>query len=263
MAYPFQTFYINAVNKTAIVLQWQLDPTFRGISPLNFTMELSETPDFSQLVISKSVGNSFYVIDDSKKRQSHVVSTVYRIKLVTGDGKTYYSETLNYFAQAEWWHQYLIAAEITRKELLRMKYTGNYGWLLKRKNYGELALDDLDPVSGMPLTDNKSNYANQIAGGYHSPLKITYSLEGNQSQTNLNPEGLGVTDIEQVSMRMVGFPIVSAKDVIATHFGHRYLVNGNVEYVQYLGSNIIIVQQFNAALLQPSDPIHKIKITDV
>lgn len=260
MAYPFTTFHINALNKSQIILQWSLDPTFQGIAPLVFTMEISETPDFSQLIFSKDAGNTFFVVDDSKTRQSHAVSPIYRIKLTTGDSKVYYSENLNYFAQTEWWHQYLIAAEITRKELLRMKYTGNSGYLLKRKNYGELAEEDLDPISGLPLTDNKSNYANIISGGYHKPLAIVYSLEGNTSRTQQSPEGFGVTDIEQTSMRMVGFPIVAAKDVIVARFGNRYLINGDAEYMQYLGSNIIIVQQFTANLLQPSDPIHKIKV---
>src|SRR5687768_13726599 len=95
---PFFSLKVLPNYSVGTFISWVLDPTFKDEAPFKFTLEATETPDFSQLIFAKEVGDSFFAVDDTNLRQAFLPSYIYRVKLETGSGHTYYSQSLNYFA---------------------------------------------------------------------------------------------------------------------------------------------------------------------
>ena len=257
---PFYSLKVLPNYSTGTVISWELDPTFKDDAPFTFTLQATETPDFSQLIFEKSVGDSFFAIDDTNLRQAFIPSYIYRVKLVTGSGKTFYSESLNYFAmEREEKHKYLMAREIVRREFVRLRYVGYDGFILKRKNYGEIAKGSVSKISGIVLTEGGSSKGTSFSGGFHKPLRIIYSYEGGTSVMALNPSGMGVDDETLVKVRMLGFPLVMEQDVIIDREDDRYVIT-KVDPTTFPGTGIIVVQEIEAKLLSPTDPIYDIEV---
>lgn len=258
--YPFTDFRIVQTYKPLErALQWKIDPAFRDVAPFEFTVEVSETPDFSTLLYTIPAGNGFYATDATQQRQSEMTDFLYRMKLRTGEGRIFYSAPLIYFAKGEKRALYLKAKEIIRKEFVRYRYTGQQGWLLKRKNYGEQDPDNLDPITGVSLTDSRSDLGTGITGGYYKPLLVTYSREDMKASSQLSQEGLGTTTSEVQKQRFVGFPIIEPYDILVTDSNHRYRYT-QVNTTFMPGTDIIIIQQCEATLLPPTDPIYSIEV---
>lgn len=259
--YPFREIklspFYGTIDTTAIA--WVLDPSFRGIAPFVFTLEASETPDFSQLVFSKNAGDSYFALDDTGVKQNFFGSFYYRVKLKTGSGKEYISQSISSFAKKEELHKYLKARDIVRKELLRFRYTGHKGWILKRKNYGEISRGTIDPVSGVPISDSLYDQSTGLVGGYHKPLKIMYSEEQVDEDTKLNSQGFGVTQDQTLQIRMIGWPLVIPHDVLVTVEGSRQLVE-NVKNIYFPGTRIDTLQLLTTKLLPNTDISYKVNI---
>lgn len=255
--YPFinaQIIHFSSGKDGKKGVQWTVDPSFRAKDVAKFYLEASESPKFDELYFSKDVGDTYIAEDDSNIQQSWVAPIVYRIKLQTAD-KVFYSPTLTYFSQTENWHQYAQAADIQRRELLRMRITGNEGWVLKRRTFSIYKSSNVDPLTGLPLSDDSLDAGTTAASGYYAPLKFMYSREGGSSATRTQAEGLGVTYQEVAKLRMIGCPLVTEKDVLVTRYGSRFIVN-TVEAKQFMGTNIIILQNLDCTLLPPGDPMY-------
>lgn len=258
--YPFVDFkMVQTYKPLERALQWKVDPVFRDLAPFNFTVEVSESSDFSTLLYSLAAGNGFYVTDATQQRQSEMIDLLYRVKLTTGSQKTFYSAPLIYFAKGEKRSLFLKAKEIIRKEFVRYRYTGQQGWLLKRKNYGEQDPDNIDPITGVPLTDNRTDFGTGIKGGYYKPLLVSYSREELQSSSQLNEQGFGTTTSELQKHRFVGFPIMEPYDILVTDSNHRYRYS-KVSSTFMPGTDLIILQLCEATLLPPTDSIYSIEV---
>ena len=242
-----------------VTVTWRLDPAFKDEAPFKFTLEVSETPDFSELIFSKKAGNLFFATDTNDAHQSGLGSYLYRVKLETGSGRVYYSKYLNYFARREDVHKYLLAREIVRREFVRFNYTGYEGYLIKRKNYGEIAQGSVDSISGVPIVEGGIDVGTGFIGGYYAPLRIRFSEEAYDQKLKLSAEGFGVEESEIKKIRMVGFPIIENKDIIVTIENDRYSLEDAVP-TYFPGTRIVIVQLCTAKRLPINDPIYQIPI---
>lgn len=258
--YPFASVdVVHTYNPLEMALQWTLDSSFRDVAPFSFTVEVAETPDFSVLLYTLPGNDNFFVIDDKKQRQSTILDFYYRVKLVTGSNKTYYSPTVGHWANKSWRHLYNIASEIVRREFVRYQFTGQKGWLLKRRNYGIQDPTLLDPITGVPLTDQMSDHGTGFIGGYYPPLKVTYSREAVENSSQLSHDGFGTTAQESQKHRYVGFPMLEPYDILVTDTNQRYrYVKVNTTFMP--GTDISLIQMCDAVLLPPTDPIYRIPI---
>lgn len=259
---PFTDFRILQTFKPLErALQWEIDPIFADLSPFNFTVEASETPDFSEILYTIRAGNTFYVIDDKKWQQSNSLDIMYRIKLTTGSNRTYYSYPLVHYAHTgEKRNQYRIAKEIIRKEFVRYRYTGQTGWLLKRKNFSEHSPDTLDPITGVSLSDGNSDLGTANLGGYYPPLKVTYSREEHQESLQLSQEGFGTSTQETQIHRFVGWPVIKPYDILIADTNVRYrYITASETFMP--GTGILILQICKAVLLPPTDSVYQIPVT--
>ena len=257
---PFSSFmFVQTFISLEIALQWRIDPAFNDVGPFKFTVEVSEAPDFSVVLYTIPASNSFYCVDNTHQRQSSAVNLYYRVKLLTGADKEYFSAPLIYSTQVEKRGAFLKAKEIIRKEFVRFRYTGQRGWLLKRKNYGERDPANLDPITSVPLGDNGPDLGTGYTGGYYAPLRVTYSREGVENTVQLNEQGFGTTTQEVQKHRYVGFPHLEPYDVLVTDNNQRLRYN-KVNLVLMPGTSLLLIQTCEAQLLPPTDPIYSIPI---
>ncbi|RTL07835.1 hypothetical protein EKK58_01420 [Candidatus Dependentiae bacterium] len=258
--FPFATLsVVQTYRALEIAIQWTLDSAFRDVAPLNFTVEVSETPDFSVLLYSIEAGDNFFAIDDKKLRQGATIDLYYRVRLVTGSGGNYISPVIGHWVNKANKHLHRLAAEITRREFVRYRFTGHKGWVLKRRNYGIQDPTQLDPITGVPLSDQTSDYGTGFPGGYYPPVKISYSREAVENSSQLSSEGFGTTTQEVQKHRHAGFPMLEPYDIVVTDTNQRYrYVKVNATFMP--GTDILLVQSADAVLLPLTDPIYRIPI---
>jgi hypothetical protein len=263
---PYYSVDLSPHYKQGHIISWQIDPVFSDSFPHNFTVQVAGTPDFSELLYELPAGNSFFVVDNSHIKQSFTKDVYYRVKLETGDNNTYISKTVAFTGERYDSRNYFKAREIVRKELLRMtKYTGHQAWLLKRKTYGAVDTSNplLDPVSGVPLTDQTTSPGTQFNVGYYDPLAFWISYENGKAIRRQSSEGIGFTDVRQFELRTVGFPSVETYDVIVEPINdERYYVKDKQE-VLFPGTDLIVVQTLQVQLIPPSDPVYEIEVPAV
>lgn len=246
-------------------IQWELDPFFRGGRPYNFSLQISETSDFSELIaVKKNLGEVFFVIDNTNLKQSWAPSYYYRIALDTGDGKKYVSAAVLFGSTRHEQRKYAMAAEIIRKEILLCRYAGTEGWLLRRKSYGTKGVvtsRNVDPVSGVPITDTKDeDYGVGVDDGYFAPVPCVYYTESSAQDKQLDVNGIGVKETSTIVARIPGYPIVEVRDIICeAKDGYRYSIQSR-NAKQFPGSNITLTQKATLNLIPPSDTVYAIPL---
>lgn len=246
-------------------IQWELDTFFKGPRPYNFSLEISETIDFSEIVATQeNLGDVFFTRDTTNIKQNWGPNHTYRVALTTADGKTYKSNPVTFGSSPQEKHKYAMAAEIIRKEILMCRYAGSTGWLLKRKGYGtktKKTLNNIDPVSGVSIADTAyEDYGVGIDGGYFDPVPCCFYADANSQDKQLDPGGLGVKESYVSSVRSPGYPLIDVRDIICTSDGgQRYSVQSKNDK-QLPGSNIIILQKLNLNLVPSTDTVYSIAI---
>lgn len=258
---PFTSIDIAPSYYPCRIVLWTIDPTFSEAGPYSFTVEGSEDPAFKEINVSLPVGDSYFAQDDTRTIQSFASRFVYRVKLETANN-TYYSPSVFYDGGKEESRKYLYAAEIVRKDLLRTRVTGRPGWLLKKKNYSILIAEELDPVSGVPISDNSSSYGSRYEAGYYAPLHLVYTTENHSDDIKLSEDGSGVTHRKIATFRFVGFPSVEVRDVVVADSGERYsVVKNQTRY--YPGSSIVLTQTCSVTAIPNTDPVYQIEVGHV
>ena len=262
MTNPLTKIFLQPNFKTGHIITWEIDPTFAEPSPWTFTLEVSETPTFSEVFYSVSDTDVCWLVDKSGKKQNWDYAWYHRVVLTTADNEKFVSPTIMLGGNKMMKHQYATAAETIRKDLLMMtRYTGQKVWLLKRKIYADKVVALVDPVSGVPLADSTKEYGTGLKDGYHAPIPfIVQNMETNNTK-KLNAEGNGIDEYQIKRLRMVGFPFVSPRDIIVfPELDARYIVQGESKYTVFPGTNVVIVQSHTCGLLPNTDTSYQISI---
>ncbi len=259
---PFYKIFLQPNFKTGHVITWDIDPTFVEPSPWVFTLEVSETPTFSEIFYSTTQTDVCWLIDKSGKKQNWDYAWYYRVTLVTADGERFISPSIMLGGNRALKHQYLTAAEIIRKELLLLtRYTGKKAWLLKRKTYAEKVKTLVDPVSGVPIADSTKEYGTGLKDGYHAPIPFMVQSMNTMNTKKMNSEGNGVDEFQVKQYRTIGFPIVSPRDIIVIpDLDQRYIVQGEPNYTVFPGTEIMTIQTHTCGLLPNTDTAYDISI---
>lgn len=257
---PFIKIFLRPQFGVGHSLQWEIDPLFSDPEPHNFVIEASGAMDFSELLREIQVGNVFFGTDPIRQQNTET-AIYYRVRLETPEGK-YYSKGINPNYTPSTRHQFSIAAEIVRKEHLRMsKYTGAPIVILKRKIYGKQVTDDtVDPITGLPITDSSPHQGNMFVSGYYAPVKSFMSIESGNDVFAMDPGGTGAIANTRLEVRMLGFPYVNYNDIIIDFDADlRYIVKDRDE-VNFPGTSIVLLQTLQLSLIPPSDPVYSINI---
>ena len=243
-------------------LFWELDPIFKAAAPYVFTVQLSGTLDFSELIWELPVGDFYYAVDNSNIKQNWSPDYIYRVKLLTGDGTVYYSDSLNFDAGPTSRRKYVLAKAIMQKEAVQRKYAGFEGYLLKRKTFGIVDTPNVDPISGMVLTDNVGDYGIGIVGGYYNPLPLPFWVISSTKDRSMSPSGNNLTEGVEKIVRTIGFPPVNTKDVVVKSINNqRYSVEG-IGYTYFPSTTIAIIQRLDLKLIPNTDTVYQIPVPD-
>jgi hypothetical protein len=240
------------------MLQWAIDPTFPNCEPYSFTGQVSGTPTFEILEYELPAGENLVVRDKIYFKQNLASDLYYRVKLVTADNKTYYSRSQLFGLEMYTRRTYMLGAEITRKELLRMrKFTGIEGYLLKRKVVGvSINSNEVDPVSGVALADNTTNQGTNFVAGYYPPIGLYYSCEKANNTRKLSE--LGVNEIYVQELRTIGFPSIDTYDILVDSTNDtRWLIKERQAFT-IPGTSLAVVQIMEAQAIPVTDPVYKI-----
>lgn len=246
-------------------IQWQLDTFFSGERPYNFSLEISETLDFSEIIYTKeNLGDVFFAIDDYRLKQNWGSNHIYRVTLTTADGKKYESFPTAFGASPQDRNHTAMAAEVIRKEILMCRHAGSSGWLLKRKSYGKKGkktLNNIDPVSGVPIADTANeDYGVGLDGGYFDPIPCAYFASSNSQDKQLDPNGIGIKETYDSDVRFPGYPFIDVRDVVcSSDGGFRYSVQAKNDK-QFPGTNILILQKASLRLIPSTDTVYSIPI---
>ena len=247
-------------------IQWELAPFFKGERPYNFMLEISKAADFSEIIaVKQNLGEVFFAVDDFGLHQSWSPNYSYRITLTAADGRSYRSSLILFGATRSDHRKYAMAAEIIRKEILLCRYTGTEGWLLRRKSYGSKSrtstLNNLDPVSGVPIADTKNeDYGVGIDDGYYPPVPCVFYTESSQQDKQLDNHGMGVKETYTSIIRLPGYPILEVRDVICeVKDGYRYSVQARGSR-QFPGTNIPLTQKASLNLIPSTDTVYSLPI---
>lgn len=256
----FNAVYIRVNFATGHELQWSLNPGFNDILPYSFTVEASTTFDFSEIVWTINVGDNFFAIDNSNIKQNWSKDLLYRVKLTTGSGSNYYSETISFDSAPTTKRKYRMASEIMRKNTVWFKFAGFQGYLLKRKTYGQIDVPNVDPITGIPLNDNIGGFGTGIVGGYYNPIPVAFIVESNARARAQSPDGEGVKELYDLVVRTQGFPYIDTRDIIVkAETGQRFNVDDS-ESVYFPGTQIQLMQKLSLKLLPTSDTIYQIEV---
>jgi hypothetical protein len=258
---PFKKVQVLQNYVTGHTVQWALDPLFTGTAPYTFTLEVYQDNTLQTPILTIDAGNNFFAVDDSKTRQNVLNSYMYRVKLVTDDDNTFYSDFRGWAPSRKVeTRKYLLANEIARKEWLRYRMSGLYGYLLKRKYYAPAATAELDPVTGEPLTDTSAgSYGVGMTGGYYDPVLLKYTLEERNTELGLAQDGKGTSYQEIIKIRMSAFPMVEPNDILVNEEGNRYNVTKQNE-IFFPGTMISLVQDITAQIIPPTDSVYDMTI---
>lgn len=255
---PFSSVEIFQDYENGHVIQWTLLSSFNDPMPHTFFLECTETADFSSLLFSKNVGNGFFAVDETSKKTGTFTHTNYRVKLVTPT-LTYFSSPLIRSATLPVLRKELMAQEIIRKEKVRLKYTGEFGYLLKRKTTGQISTNTVDPRTKVPIADSTEDYGVGYLGGYYAPVQINFTPEEYGEQTAFSEGGLGIKNSETYKIKLVGFPAIVVKDIIVNNDNVRHVVT-KIERTLFPGTKTPILQSIAMSMVPIGDTIYKIAV---
>jgi hypothetical protein len=255
---PFIDIQLS-VQGTVVTVQYKIDPSFKGVQPYTFLLSAYEDETFTTPLYSVP-GTGFYITDDTSIRQNQLPGFFYKLGLTTSDSKTYNSKFFGWHANDNITkHNYLLANEMSRREMVRFNYTGMFAYVVKRKSYGPELANQVDSVTGEPLYDNNITFGVGAMGGYYDPILTRLGIEERQVDTDYDQAGKGSQFVEQLMVRSTGFPFIDQHDLIVTRDGKRYtVVKADNKY--FPGTTMIFLQLSTLRLIPNTDTIYSIVI---
>lgn len=213
---PFKRLYIDRLTLGNTSVYFEMDPRFTDPLPWSSRLQYSESglqnaDDW--INVGNPTVNSFYAVDPTQRLYGKQLLSNYRIKLTTTLA-IYYSQPTNVYGRLNL-RDWLLAREITRKELLRLqRYTATEGFLLIARRSGT-PCDCLDPVTNEVINSYcPACYGTAFEGGYYHPYACTFfDLSPDQRSETVDATQRGSVDDTMRQGRFIGYPILRYRDV--------------------------------------------------
>lgn len=254
----FECVSIYPAFSREILVEWGLSrATERG--DYLFHVERAGSPEgpFERLTSEFGpVVNKTFFVDRSAPLLSKENHWYYRIIGIAPSGKEYTSPAKDLYRNLER-RSWLIAREITRKETLRFrKYVGVRAVVLKKKHFGELCTECVDPVGG-DVTDSQCEacFGTRFLGGYYSGIEAWIETSPLPDQKGLGGQGW-MTEDYTGQIRMISYPLVTREDLIVEVDSNRRLRVLQVDPIEL--RTVPLIQLVSVKMISRSDVEYRV-----
>jgi hypothetical protein len=257
----FSRIYVSHVITGDTRVFWELNRHLKDTGVYVFQLQTSESGIDTGVWenVGGPITNSVYAVDAARRLYGKQLYTTYRIKLTTDQG-VYYSNPISAGGTLAK-RDFLLAREITRKELLRLnKFTAIAGYLLIRKRSGEVC-SCIDALTGeITNSQHLTCFGTGFVGGYYAPVECTFFDTSPDSRKELRDmAGRGMVDDTMKMCRFVGYPAVRTYDIfVEKDSDERYSVASIKGAAEIRGVPIVV--QPVIKLVPYSDVIYKYDI---
>lgn len=216
----------------ATMVTWGVSPMFRAPAPWSFSLRASRSGvgDWYEVAV---VQDQNWALDPNRWLYGMSPRLHYQVVMTAG-GQQYVSpvrQAIGNFNQAD----EAIAREIMRKEQLRMRHAGGYGWLLKRRQWGVPCPDCLDhDTSEVTNASCPTCYGVGITGGYFAGVPYYFSDSNQGVRRRIEArEAQGVMEDRIRACRGINCPWLDTGDLwIRCSTDQRYFVQ-TVQEINY------------------------------
>lgn len=216
-ASPFDRVVVSRLIRGGTAVFWELVPSFNDPAPLTFTLQVGTTAnqdadDWAD--VGLPVVGQYFAVDGDQRLYGKDHWTYYRVKLETTLG-TYYSDPTNGMGTMNR-HDWRLAREIVRKELVAHRGASQLGYLLKRRVTGQRCPKCLDH-----MTQEVRNpacpvcYGTGYRCGYYYPMACVWAnMSPRTRRTELDGgQGRGTINDVVVQARMTLTDLLNEDDV--------------------------------------------------
>ena len=261
----FAMVHVSFLIRGGTRVMWQMLPTFSDPLPWSFQLQAGKTGGQNSddwVDVGLPVENTCYAIDPTKRSYGRNQDTHYRV-VVTTPRAVYYSAptaTCGILNPRDW----RIAKEIVRKERLRLRYTSQDGYLLKRRVSGENCTRCLD-LQTNEVTDPfcPQCYGTGKQCGYFYPLACIWAdLSPKTRRMHQDDQGVRgtVSDIV-IPARMLMLPLIDENDVwVSRKTDDRYFIHRIQDVAEIRGVPLAANVELRPAAY--TDVIYSIPIPD-
>lgn len=209
----FSRIVVNTILPVGQEISWTMVRGFKGKYPLNFYVDVAPIGSDEWTTLNKiAVVDDCSYYDPNKYNYTVNIEQAYRIRMVDADGDVFYSNPFQPLGNLNK-HDYLLAKEIMRKELLELsKFTGVKGKVLKRRQWGPKCPRCLDYDTD-EITDSHCDicYSTGFVGGYYKGIEMW--LKMTNLKRNKDSTDVGITDPHNRGGRSIAYPYLDTKDV--------------------------------------------------
>ena len=215
--YPFRRVSVDHMFYGVTRVWWQLEPEFNDPGPYIFQLSvggtgLQEADNWQD--IGAPIVNGYTALDDKRHNVGTVITAHYRVTLTTPLGRYVSAPSPTTGELAE--HDWTLAREIIRKEILRHKKVAVGGYLIKAFRYGSPC-----PRCRDALTQESADidcpvcFGTSFENGYHPALPLQcWDLSPPVIDENSDDNLRGTTrENAVVTARVIGFPALNYRDI--------------------------------------------------
>ena len=261
-SWPFRRVFIDHMFQGVTRVWWQLEPTFNDPGDYVFQLQVGHVGSNAAMDwqnVGVAATNAALLTDDEQREFGTTLQLHYRVTLTTAT-ETYVSPPAPVQGMLPE-HDWLVAREIVRKELLRHRLGSRASTLLKRIRYGAPCTLCLNKLTGEPQTSNCEECGGTgFQVGYNAP--IPFQCFDPSPETIDEEQDLDRGTVREqpgITARVIGYPMLSRLDVIVDdNTDERWIVDKISRVALVRNTPVVLMVQLN--LLPFSDPAYSIDV---
>ena len=264
--YVFQYVKVYPVVTDKILIEWKLHRKFNFSGPYTYEIQFSRSGVQNSgdwTAVGNTTENDKVEVNASISGQrawSTASKLFVRVKVTLPDNTEFFSHAVPAWGSLPR-KEHLYARDLIRRELLHQKKThaGTPGYLLKRKTWGELATDHIDPNTREVIDPyNTTSYGTPFKGGYFPAMEYWLAFQaGTTSKINETKQGTNHNIAKQA--RAIAYPLPQTYDVwVDGMTNSRYYLDRVVTSAEMRGVPVIIQLLMREA--PPTDVIYEVPL---
>lgn len=261
----FRYVRVYPLSLGSTLVEWGLHRRFNAPGPYTFTVERSRSgPNADDWIQVAQVTDSNMVeakdYDTSRHTWSSSENAYYRVVLSYLGGPEYESHPEPVWGSLQR-RDWLLVRNLYRIESLSLRKTGagTPGYLLRRRDWGELCTKCIDPNTRSIVDPMCStSYGTEFVGGYFPPIEYWVSFAPGQNKRITQSQLGTVTDtIKQA--KCLAYPVPRSNDIwVSSTNNKRYNIRDVTTQVEQRGVPVVLAATLSE--IPPTDIRYKIEI---